>query len=1044
MALSVDWRSRIECWRSEFGNHFYRKLGLVDLAGFTTREHLRPDQAARGPWRPMPVGTKWGGKWEYGWFKGRVVLPAEACGRRIVLTVNPGGEALIFVGGRVAGSRDHGRAFHTLAARGRPGERFDILVEAYAGHGPTPASVGPVPPERPAVPEPPPRQRAVEESSFGVWQEDAFAAWLDFETLWQVREALDTSSLRVAEIDEALRDFTTIVDFELPREERLASFRAGRRRLASLMACRNGSTAPQVFACGHGHLDVAWLWPLAETERKAARTAVNQLNLMAGFPDYKFLQSQPHLYRMVKQWYPELYARVRRAVRRGQFVPEGAMWVEADTNITGGESLIRQFLHGMRFFKEEFGVTCRMLWLPDVFGYSGALPQILRGCGIRYFSTAKIFWNYQGGDPFPHSTFVWEGIDGSEVLTHLIHTYGTWSHYPDTLGLWNRRPQKDGIATMIASFGHSDGGGGPSREHVEFLRRQRDLEGLPRVRFASPIEYFEDQELRGWPDARYVGELYFQCHRGTYTSQARTKKGNRRAEFALREAEMWGAAARATAGFGFPAAAIEEAWKQVLLCQFHDILPGSSIHRVYEEAEAALAAVIKQADETAAAARAALAGKGSGLAVFNSLSWERAALVPLPGGWACAAGAGGECLPQQKVGRQKVAEVRVPACGWTAVRPCGPGCRPGEASPESRATASLERGRGAAAVLENELLRVGIDAAGEITSIFDKEARREVAAGPCNAFRLFKDVPARNDAWDIDSMYERMPVTLRREARLELAAAGPLAAAVRVRRRINNSDLVQEVRLRRGSRRIDFVTSIDWRERHKMLKAAFPVDVHAGEAVHEIQFGHIRRPTHRSRPFDADRFEVAQQKWTALAEENRGAAVLNDCKYGVNVLGNCINLTLLRSPIAPDMTADLGRHEFTYAFYAWTGSFADCGVVREAYDLNVPVTAAARVEGRGARDDCAGSGSLFSVDAPSIVIEAVKPAEDGSGDVIVRLYESKRTRARAALTTALRVRAARECNLLEEPGRAIAVRSGRLALDFRPFEIKTVRLISPR
>ena len=1027
MSLTVDWRSRIETWRKELPNHFYRPLATVDLAGFVTREQLSAEAAARGPFRPMPVGEKWGGKWEYGWFRTEVVLPREAAGKRVVVTLNPGGEALVFVNGRVAGARDQGRAFLTLTTDGKPGDRFEILMEAYAGHGPTPCGIGPTPPERPSVPEPPPQQRDVAESSFGIWEEDAFALGIDFETLWQLRETLDDNSLRRAEIDQALRAFTTVVDFELPWDERRKTFRAGRKALAPALACTNGSTAPLMFAYGHAHLDVAWLWPLAETERKAARTFSNQLGLMAEYPDYKFLQSQPHLYRMVKRLYPELYERTLRAVRAGQFIPEGGMWVEADTNITGGESLIRQFVHGMRFYEEEFGVACEMLWLPDVFGYSGALPQILRGCGIQYFSTAKIFWTYQGGDPFPHSTFTWEGIDGSGIPTHLIHSYGTWGPYVDSIALWNRRPQKDDIGTMILSYGYSDGGGGPVRENIELLRRQKDLEAHPRVRLAGPIEYFKDQEARGWPDKRYVGELYFQCHRGTYTSQAKTKQGNRLCEMTLREAEMWSVAAGALTKFKFPAAQMDEAWKQTLLCQFHDILPGSSIARVYEEAEATQADVIRQAREVAADAAVALTKPADAVTVLNSLNWERTALVTLPEEWSGASDDQGNCLPQQTVDGRKVVEAAVPSCGWTSLKPCGPKCKPAPAGP-GRAQASVKGGK---AVLENERLRVEFNTAGEITRIFDKEADRELAAGPCNAFRMFKDVPANYDGWDIDSMYALTPVDLEARAAVTVGAAGPLVASVGIRRRVNGSDLVQDVRLRRGSRRVDFVTTVEWRESHKMLKVAFPVNVFASEAIHEIQFGHIRRPNHQSRPFDADRFEVAQQKWTALAEENRGFAVLNDSKYGVNVLGNTINLTLLRSPMGPDMNADKGTQTFTYAFYPWNGSLAESGVVREGYDLNVPVLTVA---------GAAKTVSLLSVDAPNIVVEAVKPAEDGSGDVVVRLYESKRMATRATLTTSLKVRSASEATMLEKPQSPLAVKGGKMALEFRPFEIKTVRM----
>ena len=1038
MALTKEWMRRIDRWRKELPHHFFFPLGTLELTGFTTREQLSPQEALQREFKPMPPGTPWGAKWEYGWFKGDLTLPEEARGRRIVLRVDVGAESLVFVDGQAAGARDAQHNEITLSTSGEPGRRYEVLIEGYAGHGPRVAGGGPVAYGRESVPEPGPTQAVVGESTFGLWVEEAYQLWLDVETLryvagildpedlrWldqdtlrQVLNSADDGSLRAAEIEQGLKDFTLIVDFEVPRSEMIETFRAARQRLQPLLACVNGSTAPTFFAIGHAHLDVAWLWPLAETERKIARTVANQLALMAEYPGYKYIQSQPHLYRMLEARYPELYERLKAAVKAGQVIPEGGMWVEADTNLSGGESLIRQFIHGKRFFREEFGVESQMLWLPDVFGYSGALPQILKGCGIRYFVTAKIYWIYAGGDPFPYSTFTWEGIDGSEVLVHLLQGYSNLTH-PGMLNLlWRQRRQREGIASEMLVFGYGDGGGGPNRDHLEFLQREADLEGCPRVRLASPLEYFHDLEARGIPDARYVGELYFQAHRGTYTSQARTKKNNRRSELALREAELWGVAAQTLKGFSYPATALDGAWRTVLLNQFHDVIPGSSIRRVYEEAEAMHAAVIETAQQAAQAAASAFTEPADGLTVFNSLSWPRTVLVALLEGMSGARNPAGETLPVQTLGKQKLVATTVPPCGWTTLS--ADVAR--QAENPLRATRSL---------LENQYLRLELNDRGEITSIYDKEAGRELAAGPCNSFRLYKDVPGWFDAWDIDSMYELTPVELGEEAAIEVLAEGPLVARLRVTRELSNSVLVQEISLRSGSRRVDFDTTVHWQESHKLLKVAFPVDIHANEAVHEIQFGHIRRPNHRSRPFDADRFEVSNHKWSAIMEEDRGFALLNDSKYGLNVLGNTISLTLLKSALAPDMYADKGEQTFTYAFYAWNGPFAESEVIREAYDLNVP---ALTVPG------AAGEQSLFSVDAPNVIIETVKPAEDGSGNVVVRLYEAKRAATRCTLTTSLPVVGAVQTDLLERAQGELACDGGAIALDFRPFEIKTVRL----
>jgi alpha-mannosidase len=1027
MTLNPEWLRRVTNWRDELPLHFYRPLGVVALNGFVTLEQLTAEDALKGPFQPMPSGARWGAKWEYGWFRGACTLPPEAAGERIVLRADAGGESAVWVNGRLAGAVDRQHTEITLALSGAPGARYDVLIEAYAGHGLRTAGKGPVGYGRESVPEPPTAQATVGETTFGVWNEEVYQLWLDVETLLQTRNHLDPDSLRVAEIDAALRDFTLIADPELPPDEFRATVRAARERLQPLLACTNGSTAPTLFAVGHSHIDVAWLWPLQETERKMARTISTQLALMQEYPEFLFIQSQPHLYWMLQRHYPAKYEEVKAAVKAGKIIPEGGMWIEADTNVSGGEALIRQFVHGKRFFREEFGVGNELMWLPDVFGYSGAMPQIMRGCGIKYFATQKIFWTYNGGDPFPYNTFTWEGIDGSEVLAHIFNDYNSLTDPNALIQRWRQRVQKDGISTILLAFGHGDGGGGPTRNHLEFLRRAVDLEGLPKVRMASPIEFFRDQERRGIPKERYVGELYFQAHRGTYTSQAKTKKGNRKSELALREAEMWGAIARSTGGahagqpYEYPAQALAEAWRAVLLNQFHDILPGSSIHRVYEEAEASYAEAIGVADDAANRARAALAQPGQALTVFNSLSWDRKALVKLPAGAHVATDAAGELVPVQVAEGQTWAEVQAPSCGWTTLQLTG------DSQPQTVGDAAWAAGL----LLENGQLKVALNDLGEITSIWDKEAERELAAGPCNSFKMYRDVPGAWDAWDIDSMYAEMPVPLPDKASIEIVTAGPLVAVLRVRRRLHHSSMTQEIRLRRDSRRIDFATTVDWQESHKMLKVAFPVNIHANEAIHEIQFGHIRRPNHYSRPFDANRFEVCNHKWSALVEENRGCAVLNDCKYGLNVLGNSINLTLLKSALAPDMTADKGIQSFTYSFYAWNGSFAESGVVREAYELNAPVTTA---PGGG------GEQSLIRVDAPNIIVETLKPAEDGSTDVVVRLYEAKHMATRATLTTALPVRAASQTNMLEEFETVLPCTAGKIALEFRPFEIKTVRL----
>ena len=1028
MSLSLEWRHRIMAWRHELSHHFFQPVGTIGLeAAFTKDQYQAADALRILSFVPIKTGVAWGSKWEYGWFWGSFTLPEVASGQMIALMMDVGGEAAVYVDGDFAGAFDKEHKAILISDAGQPGRTYQILLEAYAGHGPQEWRSGPTPPERETVPEPPDQQCRVGECLIALWQEVAFQLAIDVETLWEVREAIDQDSLRVMEIDQGLKDFTLIADFEAPHQDMLVSLQAARERLKPLLEKTNGDTTPEMIGFGHAHLDVAWLWPLAETERKCVRTFSTQLALMDRYPAYKFFQSQPQLYMMVKQKYPELYSKILEAVERGQWIPDGAAWVEPDTNLSSGESLIRQLVYGKRFFKEEFDVDCQLLWLPDVFGYSGALPQIMLGCGVPYFSTQKIFWAYHGGEAFPYNTFLWEGIDGSQVKAHFHNDYNSEVKPSAVIQRWKERVQKDGFSSRLFPFGYGDGGGGPTREHLEYARRLNNLEGVPKFRIDDPMAFFTAQDAAGWPDARYVGELYFQVHRGTYTSQARTKRLNRQSEFALREAELWGSAAMVMGGFLFPYAQWESDWKTVLLNQFHDILPGSSIARVYQEAEAQLAGVIDHANEIARGACASLVDGTEGLTAFNALSWTRDELVEVPQGWGGVQTGYGVPLPIQTSRDTCFAEVKLPACGWVSFLP-------GErVTPPNTLKVSHN-------LLENDLVRVRLNACGEVTSIFDKVDQRELTVGLCNQFRMYQDIPSAFDAWDLDSMYRQTPVKLAQDAaqvaaqvaEFEIIAEGPLFASLVVKRALNNSSMTQTITLRRHARRIDFHTVIDWQERHKLLKVNFPVDYFAREALHEIQFGHLPRPTHRSRQIDQDRFEVSQQKWTALVEGQRGFAILNDGKYGVDVLDNSINLTLLKSALAPDMNADQGHQEFTYALYFWNAPLIDSGLVQQGYALNIPPRVFA-----GMRD----TQSLFELDQPNIILETVKPAEDGSHKAIVlRLYEALGTKTRTRLVTRLPFQAAYQTNMLEEVLEPLEISAGELMLEFHPFEIKTLKL----
>ncbi|MBP3655060.1 MAG: alpha-mannosidase [Clostridia bacterium] len=1008
--MRPEWKDRVQHWIHTLEKEFYEPLGDIAFEGFTTFEMLDPAQAEAGCFAPMPVGTAWGRTWEYAWLRADLVMPERAAGKPIVMDLQPGGEATVFVDGKAFGTRradwikarHHYIADQILTLSAQPGDRYHLLVEAYAGHdrpeselgacatGPVRVDEGDYLPLPDDV-----LRRTIARSTFGVWHEEAYQLWKDVTTLQDMLSVIDETSLRAAKVEEALEQFTLLVDFEQPREKRLADYVRAHEALRPVMEAKNGSTAPQFYAIGNAHLDVCWLWPYRETQRKVARTFAQQVRLMDLYPDYKFLQSQPETYQICKELYPELYERVKEKVRAGQWIPDGAMWVEPDTNMTSGESLVRQLVHGKRFYQEEFGVDCQLLWLPDTFGYSAVMPQLLAGAGVKYMTTQKIFWSYNGSDRFPYHYFTWEGMDGSTITSFLHMDYTSQTDAATVVGRWRDRVQKRGITRFLLPFGYGDGGGGPTRDNIEDIRRNADLEGVPQMRMEAPQKFFEDCAQDGEPVNRYVGELYFQAHRGVYTSQAAIKRGNRKSEIALREAEVWSVAAQPV--LPYPADTLDRRWKHVLLNQFHDILPGSSIARVYDEARKLYDDILADAHSLTQRAAAALT-QGEGRTYFNSLSWERRALVKTETGYAYAV---------------------IPPMGYTSELDT--------AAPVTPVTVTLtENG----AMLGNGVITVQLNGLGEIVSLADVKGNRRIG-GKGNELRMYKDVPRKYDAWDIDSVYAYQPVALEGECRLSIAENTPYRCAVLVERSFSSSTMKQLISLEAGTARVDFDTQMDWHEMHRLLKVSFATGIHANEAMNEIQFGYVKRPTHRSRPYDADRYEVCNHRYTALCDENRGAAVLNESKYGVSMLGDEINLTLLRASTAPDLHADQGEHRFTYSYYVWDGSFMSSDVVRQGYEMNVPV-----VQAKGT----AQTTSLMSVDAPNVIIDTVKAAEDGSGDAIIRLYECKHAATNAVLTLGIPVKSVHVCDLLEREGEELEVSDGCVRLSLRGFEVRTLRV----
>lgn len=982
--------------------------------------------AAAGAFQAVSLPYQWGPRWSTLWLRLSGVWPEQWAGGYVVALVDTGSEALVWdtlageaapapAQGLDANRRDYLLHAHAPAGLSQVQRTVQLYVEAVAndafGYGESFTL----------------KQAALARRDTARWE-----LWHDLRVLYDIALQLDEDSARRAQL---IRIMNAAVNAYrqlhggLDAGEAMAQARQVLREAYSAPAA---ASASDICALGHSHIDTAWLWPIRETIRKCSRTFSTVLKYMERYPEYRYVQSQPQLYAFTKEHYPALYARIKQAVATGTWEPQGAMWVEADCNVPSGESFVRQMLYGMRFFKEEFGCGQDVLWLPDVFGYSAALPQIMAQCGIRYFMTQKISWNQT--NKFPHHTFWWEGIDGTRVLAHFppADTYcGDMSAKELLRG--ERQYQEHGRAPgWLYLFGYGDGGGGVTQEMLEAARRMHDVEGLPRVQQKLARDWFPELESRVNDLQTWSGELYLEYHRGTLTTQARNKQGNRYSELLLRDAEFLSAiASSCSSSFAYPAAELEQAWKLVLLNQFHDILPGSSIKWVYQDSArdyaqiTALGTSMRDAAlQALAAGGAPAAGEADCLQVWNTLSFARDEIISLPA--AQLPEMSTEVQPGSEFG-QPTALIRsgmVPACGFA----CAPAAQHAAGAMHLPATAD-------GMLLDNGVLRAEFNTLGELTRLYDLEAQRDVLpeGEPANALQLFDDRPVNWDAWDVDPYYEEVRLEPGREATCTLIERGPLRAALRIERSLAlHSRMVQEIRLCSGSRRLDFATWIDWHEEHVLLKVAFPVAMHAPHAAYEIQFGFAERPVHRNTSWDWARFEVPAQRWADLSETGYGVALLNDCKYGYDCHGHVLRLSLLRAPKSPDPDADMGEHRFCYSLLPHRGDLVAGGVVREALALNSPLLARAAHAPSAAR-------SYFSMDSAHLVLDTVKQAEDGGG-LIVRLYETHRSRGTARLQFDLPYSTAQRCNLLEEAQAAVEVRSGVIEFDFKPFEIITFKL----
>ena len=778
---------------------------------------------------------------------------------------------------------------------------------------------------------------------------------------------------------------------------------------------------PVITCLGHTHIDVEWLWARAQTREKIQRSFATAATLMEKYPEYTFMLSQPELYRYLKEEAPEKYAELKALVAEGRWEPEGAMYVESDCNLISGESFVRQILQGKKFFREEFGTDCKVLFLPDVFGYSAAMPQILKKSGIRHFVTSKISWNET--NVLPVDCFLWQGIDGTEIFTNFISTQGYTG--PDNgrghttyvgmlnpseiKGTWNKFLQKEYVNRTLHTYGYGDGGGGPSKKMLETQRRlAKGLPGMPVTKMGTLLEHLDRQReefdegcKRNRRTPKWVGELYLEFHRGTYTSIGKNKRNNRKSELALQLSEALSYTDLLRGG-EYDAEFLWDSWNKVLHNQFHDIIPGSSIREVYEGTDLDYAMILDSCDLLIRRKLLALAADSpkAGTLVYN----------PLGFGWAG---------PVEVAGVTAEAAEEIPAFGWAV---------PEKLIRES--TVEISR-----LTAENRHYRLTLDQTGRVAELFDKQARRQVLKAPGNELQVFEDFPREYDNWEITDYYKQKMWVLDENTAITEISDGS-RRGFRVEKNYLGSKIVQKIWLYSESRRIDFETELDWHEHHQILKAAFPLDVQTDSATYEIQYGHVHRPTHENTSWDKAKFEVYGHKWADLSEPGYGVSLLNDCKYGHNAEGTTLKLTLLKCGTYPYEEADQGKHIFTYSLLPHEGDFRQAGTIREAYGLNQPLLAAkAFGEGRGPDRF-----SLVSCDRDSVIIDTVKKAEADEG-MIVRLYESFGGRTTAKISVAPGFTRAYLCDLMENVEKELPLENDTVSLPVSNFEIITLKFV---
>ena len=1001
--------------------------------------------AIDGQWKDYVMGTAWNQVDAHRWFRTTITIPESMDGKHVEFLFTTGREGewdatnpqmIFYLDGQLIQGIDVNHREVTISGKAKAGDSYEIAVLAYSG-----MVEGDLVIHTYLI--------AVDDRVQKLY----YDLLIPLQSAYVLKKADEENYRRLLQ---SMAPALDALDLRDAYSEKFYSSIEKAEQILKEAFYSEERECPTVSAIGHTHIDIAWLWTVEQTREKVLRSFSTVLRLMEQYPDYKFMSSQPILYQFVKEQEPEMYEKIKERIREGRWEVDGAMWLEADCNLTGGESLVRQIIKGHRFFLEEFGKESKSLWLPDVFGYSAALPQILKKSGIPYFMTTKIAWNQY--DQLPNDTFIWKGIDGSEVFAFMPTTtdydkdQGLNISFSDTrntttytgivnpnmaLGTFKRFQNRDLTEDTLMLFGFGDGGGGPTKEMLESAERLKyGIPGIPKIRQEFEQDYFDRtyEKIHDLPDMpTWDGELYFEYHRGTLTSMARNKRSNRKNEILYTQMET----ASCMAGIEKDEQlqnVLDKGWDILLINQFHDIVPGSSIKPVYEQTDKEYHEIEEAGKEelnrVVSAAVGRLSMEKEGVVVMNTQGYERDDLVVLDDGTEIPrlVDEDGRNVPAQKTadGRYLLYVSHIPPLGYKKLY-------------ETEELLEESTGKEWDYTFENPFIKVCFNEKMEITSLYEKEAEKElIQEGRCgNVLRTYEDRPMQWDNWDIDVFYQRKPYEADWYSPARVIENGEVRMVVEFECGFLDSTVTQQVCLYHQIPRIDFRTKADWKTHHVILKTHFPVDVNTTRASYEIQFGNVERETTNNYSWDTAKFEACGHKWADLSENSSGISLLNDCKYGYGIKKGDMSLTLIKSGTYPNEDADIGEHEFTYSIYPHAGRWQEAKTVEMAYNLNVPMLA----KRTGRQEGCGGEyESFLKCSQESCFVEVIKKAEDGNG-VIVRMYENKNNRVRAQIQTAYPIAHVYECNLLEENEEELTAGKNCFETVFKPYEIKTFRLI---